>query len=74
MNKMRQKSLKTMELYKSGNFDTLNHSRVTSKSQYRKSYEILRTNNACQTIFTPSKSFNIFENIKTIQGMEARET
>jgi hypothetical protein len=73
MVKMRRKSLETIELYKNSNYDKFNDSRVTSKSQYRKSYEILKNNNVFQPLFTPSKSFNVFENIKSIQGMGARE-
>ena len=73
MNEMQQKSQKTIEFYKSSIYETPNYNRVTSKSQYRRSYDKLKTNNVFNPLFTPSKSFSIFENIKSIQGIDAKE-
>lgn len=65
MKKLRRRSLQKMDSFKSSTWSQTSR----SKSHYRKNYEKLVSNNGHQPLFTPTKSFNVFENLKTIQGM-----
>ena len=76
MKNLRQKSEQRIEAIKElyaneGKSSFTGKSSTASKtSRYRKSFDRLSNNFVVKPLTTPSKSFNVFENLKIMQGQE----